>query len=266
MWSIMPEPEIVTIPAHLYPHNPTLFSYERIFAAVFGYSVRMSVIMGMSGYGQDIRNGWINSILISIPTSLVATAVSTFAGYAFGTIKFRFKNTLLFALLTSRLLPAVVIMIPYFMILQMAGLIGSLEGLFISYLCVLTPLLTWLLMGFFATLPMETERAARVDGCSRLRALRSVVFPMAAPGIATVGIIAFLVCWNEFLFAWIVTGGSPAETLPPAIVGIFYFGAEFSLMSAAVVLTLIPTIVLAVVFSKYITKLHIVDPLAFRIQ
>ena len=125
----------------------------------------------------------------------------------------------LMGLLTTRTLPPIAILIPYFALFSAVGLVGTYYGLILTYLTSTIPLLSWILMGYFATLPIEVERAARMDGCSRLRVLRRVILPMAAPGIAAAFIIAFLFCWNELLFGIILTGGTPAQTLSPAQIG-----------------------------------------------
>ena len=115
------------------------------------------------------------------------------------------------------MLPPIAILIPYYTFFRSLGLIGNQGGLILTYLTGITPLLAWILMGYFATLPADIERAARIDGCSRLGVLRHVMIPMAMPGISACFIIAFLFCWNELLFGIILTGGSNAQTLSPAL-------------------------------------------------
>ncbi len=111
-------------------------------------------------------------------------------------------------------------MIPYFTLFKSVGLIGNPVGLILTYLTGIIPLLTWVLMGYFATLPVEVERAARIDGCSRLKVLWHIIIPMAAPGISAAFIIAFLFAWNELLFGIILTGGTQWQTLSPALLAI----------------------------------------------
>ena len=127
---------------------------------------------------------------------------------------------LLFALLFTRVLPPIAVLIPYYSFFQAVGLIGSPVGLFLTYLTGITPLLAWILMGYFATLPIEVERAARVDGCGRLQVLWHIIVPMAMPGISAAFIIAFLFCWNELLFGIILVGGTGGQTLSPTLLAI----------------------------------------------
>jgi len=133
------------------------------------------------------------------------------------------------------------------------------------------PLLTWVLMGYFASLPIEIERAARIDGCSRLRALWHVTIPMAAPGITAAFVIAFLTAWNELLFGIILTGGTAKQTLSPALLafsptmpstGTANLG--MTLFAAGSVLSTVPPLVLALLVQRYITRLNIADPVTIQ--
>jgi multiple sugar transport system permease protein len=238
--------------------RPTFDSYMAILGIINAGSA-------LGGQVARIVRGLINSISIAIPVAIIATAFAIIAGYAFGRFDFPAKKTLLFILLSSRMLPPVAILIPYFILLKSVGLIGNPVGLIIMYLTSVVPLLTWLLMGYFATLPLEIERAARMDGCSRLGTLWYIMIPMALPGIVAAFIISFLFAWNELLFAIVLTGGTPAETLSPAIVGLSptaggSFTPGFTMFAAASMISVIPPLILATIFQRYITSLNIVDP------
>ena len=258
--SISYEREIFSVPTHWIPEQPTSYNYARIF----GLAYEATTVV--SGQAVQIRQGLVNSLLIATPVAVVATLLASLAGYAFGRYTFRFKNATLFAFLSTRMLPPITIIIPYYFVFSQIRLVGTYQSLIITYVAAIVPVLTWILLGFFATLPIEIERAARVDGCSRLRALRTVILPMAAPGIAAVGILAFCLSWNEFLFALILSGGTSVETLPPVISGLFTHAAQYTLMSAAVILSIIPTVVLSLIFQKYITQLRIVDAVSVRAE
>lgn len=241
--------------------EPTLQHYKRILGledveAVFG------------GQTKAMGQGFVNSLIVSLPTAIIATVVSTLAGYAFGRFRFPGKTGLLFALLLTRTLPPIGILIPYFILFKSVGMVGHPGGLILTYLTGIIPLLTWVLMGYFATLPVEVERAARIDGCSRLKVLWHVIVPMAAPGISAAFIIAFLFSWNELLFGIILTGGTQAQTLSPALLAISPLTAvgysPVALFCAASVLSVLPPLVLALIFQRYITRLNIVDPVTVR--
>ena len=123
-------------------------------------------------------------------------------------------------------------------------------------------------MGYFATLPVEVERAARVDGCSRLQVLWCVIVPMAMPGISAASIIAFLFCWNELPFGIILMGGTGGQTLSPALLAIGPLAASgvylMVLFAAANKRSVAPPLVLALIFERFLTRLNIVDPIITR--
>ena len=257
LWaSFMTESEMVGGIAQII-EEPTIEHYRRIFGmaeteALFG------------GQTKKIGLGFLNSLIVALPTALVATAIATLAGYAFGRFTFPGRMSLLF----TRVLPPIAILIPYFTLFQAVGLLGSHVGLILTYLTGITPLLAWILMGYFATLPVEVESAARIDGCGRLKALRYVIVPMAMPGIGAAFIIAFLFCWNELLFGIILVGGTNAQTLSPALLAISPLTAvgvsPIVLFSAASTLSVLPPLVLALIFQRFITRLNIVDPITTR--
>jgi multiple sugar transport system permease protein len=241
--------------------SPTLDNYRSIFglgqaSAVFG------------GQASAVGRGFVNSAIVALPVAVIGTAVSVLGGYAFGRYRFPFKNTLLYLLLTTRVLPPIAVIIPYFVLFSSLGLVGTPYGLILIYLTSVVPLLTWVLMGYFGSLPVEIERAARIDGCSRLGALFHVMIPMAGPGIAAAFIIAFLMAWNELLFAIVLVGGSPAETISPALLGLSPnmpgFRTIFVMFAAASVLSTLPPLALALLFQRYITGLNIADPVTVQ--
>ncbi len=237
--------------------KPTLDNY----LAIIGVS-KVSAVFG--GQAEAVGRAFVNSVIVSLPVAVLGTAISVLGGYAFGRYVFPMKNTLLFTLLLTRVLPPIAVIIPYFVIFAAVGLVGTPFGLILIYLTSVVPLLTWVLMGYFGSLPKEIERAARIDGCSRLGTLWYVMIPMAAPGIAAAFIIAFLMAWNELLFGIVLVGGSPAETLSPALLGLSPnmpgFRTVFVLFAAASILSTIPPLILALFFQRYITGLNIADP------
>jgi multiple sugar transport system permease protein len=238
--------------------RPTIGNY----LAIFGLG-QVSAVFG--GQAEAIGRAFVNSVVVSVPVAIIGTAISVLGGYAFGRYRFPLKNTLLFTLLTTRVLPPIAVIIPYFVIFAALGLVGSPLGLILIYLTSVVPLLTWVLMGYFGSLPIDLERAARIDGCSRLGALWHVMIPLAAPGIAAAFIIALLIAWNELLFAMVLVGGSPSETLSPALLGLSPnmpgFRTVFVLFAAASILSTIPPLLLALLFQRYIIGLNLADPL-----
>jgi multiple sugar transport system permease protein len=237
------------------------------YLAILGIS-EVSAVFG--GQAKAVGRAFGNSLLVSLPVAIVGTTIAVLGGYAFGRFRFRFKSTLLFVLLTTRVLPPISVIIPYYIIFKTVGLVGNAFGLIVIYLTAVVPLLTWVLMGYFGSLPTDIERAARIDGCSRLRVLWHIMIPMARPGISAAFVIAFLMAWNELLFGIVLVGGSPAETLSPALLGLSPnmpgFRTVFVLFAAASILTTIPPLILALRFQRYITSLNIADPMTTQME
>lgn len=243
-----------------WPSSVSLATYR----AILGID-RMNEVFG--GQAEAIARGFINSAIVALPVAAIGTALAVLGGYAFGRFRFPFKSTLLFVLLSVRVLPPIAILIPYFVILAALHLVGSYVGLIVTYLTAVIPLLTWVLMGYFASLPLDVERAARIDGCGRLRALLHVTVPMASPGIAAAFIIAFLTAWNELLFALILTGGTARQTLAPALLGLSptmpstgTANLGLTLFAASSMLSAVPPLILAILAQRYITRLNVADP------
>jgi len=230
--------------------EPTVIHYQRIFGIA-----KTDALSG--GQTRELSRGLLNSFVVALPTAIISTAIAMLAGYAFGRFTFPGQRSLLFTLLLTRVLPPIAILIPYYAFFQSIGMVGTHASLILTYLPGITPLLVWLLMGYFATLPVNVERAARLDGCSRLQVLWHVIIPMALPGISAAFIIAFLFAWNELLFAIILTGGSSAQTLSPSLQAI---SQNVVLLTAASTLSVIPPFLLALFFQRFITRLNVVDP------
>jgi multiple sugar transport system permease protein len=261
MWaSLMPLAALIDRGLIQWPSGIGFANYRALlgFASINGV---------FGGQAMAVARGFFNSIVVAIAVAVIGTAVAVIGGYAFGRFRFPFKNTLLFLLLSVRVLPPIAVLIPYFVILAALHLVGTYTGLIVTYLTTVVPLLTWVLMGYFGSLPLEIERAARIDGCNRLRALWHVVIPMATPCIAAAFVIAFLTAWNELLFGIVLTGGTAKQTLPPALLafspampstGTANLG--ITLFAAGSVLSAVPPLILALLAQSYITRLNVADP------
>jgi multiple sugar transport system permease protein len=258
--SLMPLRALIDRGLLQWPSSMSLANYK----ALLGID---SINQVFGGQTAAVARGFFNSAVVAIAVAVIGTAVAVIGGYAFGRFRFPFRNTLLFVLLSVRILPPIAVLIPYFVILSALHLIGTYTGLIVTYLTAVVPLLTWVLMGYFASLPREIERAARVDGCGRLRALWHVTIPMATPGIAAAFVIAFLTAWNELLFGVVLTGGTAKQTLSPALLafsptmpstGTANLG--MTLFAAGSVLSAVPPLILALFAQRFITRLNVADP------
>jgi ABC-type glycerol-3-phosphate transport system permease component len=158
-----------------------------------------------------------NSLIVAAATTCLSLVLGALAAYALARLRFRGKTVILAFVLAVSMFPQISIVSPLYLLLRELGLINTYPGLVLPYLTFAMPLTIWLLVGFFRQLPAELEEAALIDGASRLRTLWEIILPLAWPGLATTGILTFLYCWNEFLFALSFTLGPEMHTVPVAI-------------------------------------------------
>ena len=201
-----------------------------------------------------IQQKLFNSAVVAGATVLVAIPLATAAAYSFSRFKLRGERVMLVTILATQFVPAVVIVLPFFLMFRALGLLDTRFALVLVDTAIVLPFSLWMIKGFVDGIPMETEEAALVDGSTRLQVLRNIVLPMAAPGIITAAIFAFIIAWNEFLFALILTRRD-ALTLP---VGLQLFNAEegvqWHLLSAAGLLIMLPMIVLALSVQRHFVQ------------
>jgi multiple sugar transport system permease protein len=263
--SLMPLDALIDYGLLQWPSGMSLANYR----ALLGIA-NINAVFG--GEAVAVALGFFNSAVVAGAVAVIGTAAAVIGGYAFGRFDFPLKNALLFALLSVRVLPPIAVLIPYFVILSTLHLVGTYVGLIVTYLTAVVPLLTWVLMDYFASLPLEIERAARIDGCGRLRTLWHVTMPMAAPGIAAAFVIAFLTAWNELLFGLVLTGGTAKQTLSPALLafsptmpstGTANLG--MTLFAASSVLSTVPPLFLALLAQRYIRRLNVADPVLSQV-
>jgi multiple sugar transport system permease protein len=186
-----------------------------------------------------------NSLVTALTTIGICVLCGTPAAYALARQTFRGRRTLLLSLLVVRMFPAVMVIVPLFVIMRSLGLLDSNVGLALAYSSFLLPLFIWLVKGFFDALPPDLEDAARIDGCSRLGALVRIALPLARNGILATSVSVAIAAWNEFLFALMLTTSAGSRTWP---VGLQLMIGEFQLpwgaLAAGGVLSIIPVVLL----------------------
>jgi multiple sugar transport system permease protein len=219
------------------PPSPTLDNYQSIFQ------------------NDDFVRALLNSAIVSLSTTVLALVVGSFCAYALARLKFSGKFLLLGALLSITTFPPIAIAAPIFKLWTDIGIFNTLYGLIIPYLTFALPLAIYILVSFFREIPKDLEEAALVDGATRFQAFRKVVIPLAAPGLATAGILTFIFAWNEFLLAVTLTSTPKARTVPAAIAfftGSTEFEEPLGTIAAASVIISIPLIFLVLFFQKRI--------------
>jgi len=196
---------------------------------------------------------FLNSLIISASASVVALIIGSLAAYSIA--RFRTGDPWLrLSMLSTQMLPPIALVIPIFLIMNVIKLWDTLPGLILAYLSFNLPYTVWILISFFQSIPVEIEEAAMIEGCSRTQALWKVIVPVALPGLLSAGVFNFILNWNEFLFALILTGRN-TRTLPVAIASLWtQQGVNIGAVSAATVVTILPVIVLTYVIQKSLVR------------
>jgi len=236
-----PNIEILARPAVWIPKELTLNNFKGIFGLLD------------TQQGLPVAQYFINSIVISVTSTVVAIVIGMAGGYAFARYRFKGKGALFLAFMLSRTVPGVALSLPLFILWARVGLIDTPFGLILVYMAVNIPFTIWLTDGFFRQIPVDLSEAAQIDGCTRWQAFWRVEFPLARSGLASAAIFAFLTSWNEYALASQLTRTTASKTMP---VGLMDFTAQFTVdwtgMSAMAVLIIIPALVLTFIVQKHL--------------
>lgn len=246
--SFQTEREIVSVPPHWIPRDLTLENFRNIFLEPpRGKFVPSSATEMLPA----IRNSTVVALAVGVLDLLLAVP----AAFAFARFKLRFQVPLMYLVLGSRIVPDIVLIIPFYLIFQMLSLPDTLTALVVSYVGMTLPFTIFILAGYFETIPEELAKAARIDGCNRLQALVRVVLPLSGPALVTAGVFAFITCWNEFLFGFMLTQTEAAKTVTVVLANFTTdVNVDFALMNAAGVIAMVPPVVLALVFRRFVVS------------
>jgi len=214
----------------------------------------------IENYGQllsktDFVAWYGNSATVAICSTLLATAVGTIGAYALARLRFLGRGFLASATLITYLVPPSILFIPLYAQMRNLGLANSLAGLIAAYPSFTVPFVTWLLMGYFESIPEELEEAAMIDGATRFGAFARVVLPLAAPGVLAAALYAFTQAWNEFLYALVFITDGRLRTLPVGLAS-FITGDVYGwgYLMAGAVLTTLPVIAAYIYVQKYMVE------------
>lgn len=217
--------------------TPTLANFKTVFQSPY-----------------DLHLKLFNSTIVALVTVLIAIPLATMAAYSFSRFRLVGERVMFVMILATQFVPAVVIVLPFFIMFRDLGILDTRLGLIIINLSIVMPFAVWMIKGFIDGIPIDTEESALVDGSTRWQVIRNIVLPMAAPGIVTAGIFCFIIAWNEFLFALILTTND-AVTLP---VGLALFKAEegdlWNLLAAAGIIIMLPMFILALIIQKHFVQ------------
>ncbi len=231
--SLKSEAELVSKPITWWPHDPTLANYVQAFT------------------DQPLLRYLGNSFAVAVLSTILSLFVASLAAYAIARLNLRHRRLILTCIVASSMFPLVTLLVPIFQTMRSLNLLNTYTALVLPYTVLNLPVCTLVLVSFFQSIPRDLENAAMIDGCTRLGALWRVVVPLAAPGVFTAGILAFVNAWDEFLLALSLNASATMRTLP---VGITLYQGEFTfpwpIISAALVVAIVPVAVLIAVFQE----------------
>jgi len=200
---------------------------------------------------QPLFSYMTNSALVAIGSTILSLLVSALAAYAIARLNLKRRQLILTCIVASSMFPLVTLLVPIFETMRSVGLLNTYTALILPYTVLNLPVCTLVLVGFFQSIPKDLENAAMIDGCTRMGALWRVVVPLAAPGVFTAGILAFVNAWDEFLLALSLNASASMRTLP---VGITLYQGEFTfpwpIISAALIVAIVPIAVLIALFQE----------------
>jgi multiple sugar transport system permease protein len=237
--SLKPTAEVVSVPPTYWPSSPTISSYFKIFE------------------NRPFATYILNSFIVAIGTTVLCTGVGTLAAYAFARLKLPGGKWAVRTILFVALFPPTILVVPLYKLIKFFGLLNNPLGLVLPYTALNLPFTIWVLMTFFRQIPRDIEEAAAVDGLSRWGTLVKIIFPLSAPAVATTGILVFIFSWNEFLLALTFMSRDAARTVPVGIAllsGVTIYEVPWDQISAAVVLTTIPVVLMVLAFQKRIIE------------
>jgi multiple sugar transport system permease protein len=260
--SLQQESEITSRPPHWIPQQPTLENFEAIFAArekKVTYATRRQGDPATGGFipstARNLMPAMGNSLIVAVAVVVLNLLVAVPAAYAMAKIRFIGRSASIYFMLATRVIPDIALVVPFFLFIRHLGLLDHLGSLVITYLAVTVPFSVFILVGYFESLPDELDKAARVDGCSRLQTLLRVYLPLALPSLVAVVLFTFLTSWNEFLLALMFTQTPASQTLPIVVAAFTSdFTISFSFINAAGVLAVVPPVLIAVAFERYIVS------------
>jgi multiple sugar transport system permease protein len=220
------------------------------------FPVKLTIFNYLQVFKQNEIIKWIEvSTLLAAISTLLALAVGILAAYSLTHFRFRGRRILALAIFFSYVIPKGLLFIPLFLVLNQFGLVDTFLGLVLAHETFSVPFCTWLLYGYFKTLPRELVDSGRIDGCAPLGILSRILLPLAAPGVATAAIFSFTTSWNEFLYAATLITNDRMMTLPLGISGFLTADTyQWGPMMAASMIAILPMLVLFIFAQRYIVQ------------
>jgi multiple sugar transport system permease protein len=255
--SLQGEAELTRRPPVFVPSPPTAANYAYIFTGRLPTDpARHGIFTWQTSYEVRLLLPALkNSFVVALSVMAANVVFGALAAYSFARLRFHGRRSAYAFILTSRLLPAVAVAIPFYAIVQQLELLDTYRALILVYLAFTFPFTIYFLSVYFRYLPVEVEEAALLDGCSRFQTLLRVVVPCAGPGLVAAAAFAFMTSYNEFLFALLLTQTIEAQTMPVLMAAVATNPAvSHALLAACVMLAIVPPALLALALRRYLTR------------
>src|SRR5437667_3173101 len=245
LMSFQSNEQILRIPPRLL-FEPTLTNYQALISGQLRTAAGNLEISFM-------RNLW-NSFVLSSAAVLLALMLGVPAAYAFARFKFRLGETIAFTLLSFRFAPPLLVLLPLSLYFKQLGLTNTYIGLIWVYQLICLPLILWIVRGYFEDISPDIEHAYRIAGNSWWQTFRKIAVPLAMPGIAAAGLLAFIFAWNNFVFALILASADKQPVTVGALAFVTASGIQYGQIAAAIVLSIAPTLALALYAQRYLVE------------
>ncbi|MFN8702716.1 MAG: carbohydrate ABC transporter permease [Rhodospirillales bacterium] len=260
--SVQSEADISSIPPRWITTEPTFHNFNAIFFGVHEQVTYETRRQGDPATGAFIPSGarhllpsLYNSLKVGLTVAFLNLVLSVTAAFAIARLRFVGRTTSFYTILVTRVIPDIALVVPLFLMLRNLGLSNTLGALIITYLAITLPFTVYILINYFESIPIDLHKAARVDGCSHLQVLQHVYLPLGVPALMASLMFAFLTSWNEFLLALMLTQSDEMKTLPIVISGfVLDFTTSFSFINAAGVIAIVPPVLIALLFERYIVS------------
>lgn len=239
-YSLKTNAEIFSLNVKLISRNFTFVAYKNIFLS---YGLE----------GANFSNWAFNSLVVCGTAAVCSTFIASLCGYGISRFRFYGKGSLQLILILTQAIPFTVILLPYYVLLSRLGMLNKLSTLSLTYFALFIPVSTWLFTGFFKSISVEIEEAARIDGCTRFGVFCRIVLPIAVPSIAAIMLLAFVGGWGDYLLASILINNAEKWTLPISLASFeSYHRILWSEIMAMSVLVTVPIIILFLYLQRYI--------------
>jgi ABC-type glycerol-3-phosphate transport system permease component len=255
--SVMPDQAIFSFPPNWLGYEPTLDNYQYIFTGEIPatYLTAGANRNMISDAARQVPGSMLNSMLVALGVMAVNTLLGTPAAYAFARLRFRWQTGTFLAIVMSRLVPAVALITPFYLLIQGMGLLGTKTALIIVHSVLTLPFTILILTIFFRRIPRDIEEAALLDGCSRLQIFLRIILPLARTSVFATGIFAFILSYAEFLFALVLSGDAANRPLSVVMAALARnTDVSWGLLNASVFLAVIPTVALIGIVWRFVVE------------